>query len=109
MFRRSLGNWRRIKEKVMSEIDKQREDDQKRWLKGHPPTVTAEKIDHWFSYHPPVNESQKEAYGAIREAGKQMAMVVLSHTPGCADQTAAIRKIREAVMVANAAVACEGK
>jgi len=39
---------------------------------------------------------------------KYFAHVIMEHTPVCADQTAAIRKIREAVMTANAAIALHG-
>lgn len=66
-------------------------------------------IEHWFSYHPPKGEVDVEKYQRIREAGKQFALVVAENTPNCADQSAALRKIREAVMTANAAIACDGK
>ena len=73
------------------------------------PGVTEENINHWFSYHPPVNESQKKAYEELRESARQFALTILRLTPSSADQTAAIRKVREAVMTSNAAIACEGK
>lgn len=41
----------------------------------------------------------------IREAAMAFAQVVLSNTPPCPDQDEAVRKIREAVWTANAAVA----
>lgn len=66
-----------------------------------------EKIDHVFKYHQP-KEGQPAKYEAIREAAKQFALVVARNTPRCPDQTVSIRKIREAVMTANAAIACEG-
>lgn len=66
-------------------------------------------IENWFSYYPPKNDEQIRAYEQIREAGKLFAIVINQSTPKCADQTAAIRKIREAVMTANAAIACGGK
>jgi hypothetical protein len=65
-------------------------------------------INDIFSYHPPTPE-QKEHYEAIREAARVFALVIIEHTPQCADKTAAIRKLRECVMTANAAVALEGK
>ena len=49
-----------------------------------------------------------KSYQAIRSAAKHFAQVVLDNAPPCADQTGAIRKIREAVMTANAAVALRG-
>lgn len=65
-------------------------------------------IDNWFVYHSPSPE-QLPKYLAIREAGKKLAECILENTPSSADQTAAIRKVREAVMTANAAIACDGK
>lgn len=47
-------------------------------------------------------------YLAIRSAALEFAKVVRDHTPECPDQTVAIRKIRECVMTANAAVALDG-
>jgi len=60
-----------------------------------------------FTYHPP-RPGQEEKYAAIRAAGKSMAMVILATCPQCADRTDAIRKVREAVMTANASIALNG-
>mgnify|MGYP001589931017 CR=1 FL=1 len=68
-----------------------------------------EQIENWFTHHPPKDMTAINAYHAIREAGKAFAYTILEHAPAGADQTAAIRKVREAVMTANAAIACEGK
>lgn len=65
-------------------------------------------LDNWFSHHPPQTEQDVARYELIRSAGREFARVVLNNTPNCADQTAALRKIREAVMTANAAIACYG-
>jgi hypothetical protein len=70
--------------------------------------VSEDDIDNWFTYHPP-SLGQTNAYEAIRDAGRHFAHIILINTPASADQTAAIRKIREAVMTANAAIACGGK
>ena len=64
-----------------------------------------ETLDNLFSYHPPKGD-QVERYGDIREAGRLFAQVVIDSTPVGPDQSTAIRKIREAVMTANAAIAC---
>ncbi|MFH1186143.1 MAG: hypothetical protein V1755_14060 [Chloroflexota bacterium] len=66
------------------------------------------KIENWFTYHAP-RPGQPELYAAIRDAGKALALTIAANTPSCADQTVAIRKVREAVMNANAAIACDGK
>lgn len=62
-----------------------------------------------FTYHAPTGPEQLEKYAKIREAGEQLAQAILVNTPTCGDQQAAIRKVREAVMTANAAVALEGE
>ena len=46
---------------------------------------------------------------AIREAAKNLAKVIVNNTPPSADQSAAIRLLRESVMTANSAIACGGK
>lgn len=66
--------------------------------------MTKEEIDHTFSYHAPKGD-QPERYERIRAKAKELAEVIVESTPKCADQTAAIRKVREAVMTANAAIA----
>ena len=63
------------------------------------------ELDNWFSYHPP-KEGQAECYEEIRAAGKAFAQKLLELTPHCADQSASIQKIRAAVFLANAAIAC---
>jgi hypothetical protein len=65
-------------------------------------------LNNLFKHHPPVGEADIKRYERIRAAGKAFAQVVVDNTPACADQSAAVRKIREAVMTSNAAVACFG-
>ena len=57
-----------------------------------------------FSYHSPKND-QAERYGKIRNAAKAFAYVIDELVPNSADKSAAIRKLRECVMTANAAIA----
>ncbi len=64
-------------------------------------------LDDVFSYHPPTG-NDLEKYQKIRKAGKHFALVLLNTCVPSADRTAAIRKIREAVMTANAAIALKG-
>jgi|GEM_PF-475145 len=68
--------------------------------------ITDADLDNWFTYHSPTPE-QLPKFLAIRESGKAFAQTIVANTPASADQTAAIRKIREAVMTANQAIACE--
>jgi hypothetical protein len=66
--------------------------------------INQQELDNIFTYHAPKGD-QTERYQKIREAGKNLAQVILDSTPECADQSAAIRKVREAIMTANAAIA----
>lgn len=65
-------------------------------------------LDNILRYHPASAEDQVK-YEAIRAAAKAFAQVMLDNTPPSADQTAAMRKLREAVMTANASIALDGK
>lgn len=69
--------------------------------------LTAESIEEMFTYHAP-EPGQPEKYQAIRDAAKDLARVIVENTPGCADQSASIRLLRESVMTANAAIALKG-
>jgi hypothetical protein len=60
-----------------------------------------------FRYQPP-NETTVPKYQAVNQAAKNFAEVVLQNCPPSADRSDAIRKIREARMTANAAIALNG-
>ena len=64
--------------------------------------------DSIFDYHQP-QFGQHEKYQALRDAAKAFARAIRANTPECPDQTAAIRKVREALMTANASIALEGR
>lgn len=72
------------------------------------PTKDLDFLNDVFSYHAPTPE-QIPKYEALRAAAKAFAVEVLTYAPACADRTVALRKIREAIMVANSAVALEGR
>lgn len=65
-------------------------------------------LDNWFTYHKPEGDDPQK-YEAIRGAARAFAQTIVDNTPSSADQMAAIRKVREAAMTANAAVACKGR
>jgi hypothetical protein len=67
--------------------------------------ITKEDLDNWFTYHAPTSD-QLPRYEKIRAAGRHLADVILECTPASADQSDAIRKVREAVMTSNASIAC---
>ena len=62
-------------------------------------------LDKWFTYHHPTKEHLAR-YEVIRKAGREFASTILLMTgPASPDQTMAIRRVREAVATANAAIA----
>lgn len=67
-----------------------------------------DRVEDIFNYHQP-SELGIARIGEIREAAKAFARIILSHTPKCADQAASLRKVREAMMTANAAIVLEGR
>lgn len=67
-----------------------------------------DKLDDLFSYHAPEGD-QPAKYEAIRAAAKAFAAVLVKNTPQSADQTAAMRKLRECIMTANASIALKGQ
>jgi hypothetical protein len=65
-------------------------------------------LENLFNYHAPEPD-QPAKYEAIRAGAKAFAAIILENTPKSADQTASIRKLREAVMTANACIALKGR
>jgi len=65
---------------------------------------TEKEINEWFTYHSPKDD-QPMRYGIIRDLAKDLAVTICFNVPPCADRTAALRKLRECVMTANAAIA----
>jgi hypothetical protein len=61
-----------------------------------------------FSHHtqPPEKMVHHEA---IHAGAQQFAETILAHTPPSSDQTTALRLLREAAMMANAAIALDGR
>lgn len=70
--------------------------------------MTHEQIENWFTYHAPSSDDLS-AYAKLRNSAKSFAAAINELCPESADKTAAIRKVREAVMTANASIACKGK
>jgi hypothetical protein len=69
-----------------------------------PGPAAADPIEILFTYHAPSG-GQPERYVRIREAGKALARTIQAECEPGPDRTAAIRKVREAVMTANASIA----
>jgi hypothetical protein len=64
--------------------------------------------DYVFSHHSATPEKLKH-HDAVHAGAKAFAEIILTHTPASADQTTALRLLREATMMANAAIALDGR
>ena len=77
------------------------------WKEAINEMLTEHDIEQLFTYHKP-GEGQEAAYNAINGAAKELARVILAVTPQCGSQVVAIRRVWEARMVANGAIATKG-
>ena len=64
--------------------------------------------EYVFAHHAPSPEKLSH-HDAVHAGAKRFAEIILAHTPPSSDQTAALRLLREAAMMANAAIALEGR
>ena len=64
-------------------------------------------IENLFTYHAPTPE-QQVLYKTIRSQAMALARLIDGACPPSPDRTDAIRKLRECVMTANAAIATGG-
>jgi len=69
-----------------------------------PHQKTLDQVENNFMYHSPQSD-QPERYVELREKGKELAMMILAHTPPSREQAIALTKLEECVMFANAAIA----
>ena len=64
--------------------------------------------EYVFSHHHATPEKLAH-YEAIHDAAKHFAECLLEHVPDCSDRNAALRLLREASMIACAAVSLDGR
>jgi predicted small integral membrane protein len=64
--------------------------------------------DYVFSHHSATPEKLKQ-YEAIHESAKQFARVILENVPASSDRMGAIQLLREASMLACAAISLDGR
>lgn len=64
--------------------------------------------EYVFKHHP-VTPEKVARFEAIHDAARQFAAVILANTPEGADQRTSLRRLREAAMIANSAVALDGR
>ena len=65
-------------------------------------------LGHIFTYHKPTEEKLVQ-YQKIRDAAAEFVMIILENIPPGADASTCVRKVRETVMTANAAIALDGR
>ena len=70
--------------------------------------LTRSDLKDIFTYHAPTPD-QQVVYEKLRNAAYDFSVALVELTPTSADQSAAIRLLRECVMTANAAIALKGK
>ena len=64
--------------------------------------------EYVFSHHAATPQKLKD-FEAIHTGAKAYAEVILEHVPECSDRVAALRLLREATMLACAAVSLDGR
>ena len=64
--------------------------------------------EYVFSHHPATPQKLAD-YEAIHVGAREFAQVILDHVPDCSDRVATLRLLREASMLACAAVTLEGR
>lgn len=72
-----------------------------------PGPVNLVNVGNVVSYHSPTQD-QFDRISLVRSSCRSMIEVILKNSTACADQSAAIRHVREAMMTANAAIVLDG-
>lgn len=72
------------------------------------PGMSSAEIENAFTYHPPFGD-QTQRYGALRGIAKNLAGAIEEFCPASRERSLAMTKLREAVMWANASIACNEK
>lgn len=72
------------------------------------PPLAPLTVDETFDYHAPT-EAQISDMNIVRTHAKALAAAITVACPPSADRSAAIRKLRECVMTANASIVLGGR
>lgn len=72
--------------------------------KYHPSERVESQINRSFVYHAP-KEDQPDRYVALRDAARNLALLIVANTPESREQSVAITKLEETIMWANKAIA----
>ncbi len=63
-----------------------------------------DRLENDYCYHAPIGD-QVERYQRIRDKAKELAYIIVAHTPVSREQSVALTNLEQAVMMANAAIA----
>lgn len=70
--------------------------------------ITLDNVDLVFEQRPPKTALDASDMDEVRCCASEFVKVILRHVPNCGDRAAAILHVRQAVFLANAAIALEG-
>lgn len=65
-------------------------------------------IEEAFKYHPPKNDETVEMHSLVRQHSVEHAVWLFDNLPYCDERKEAVKKVREAMYWANAAIAIHG-
>jgi len=63
------------------------------------------RIENDFTYHPPTGAIQVNKYNSIREAGKQLAIMLANVCPESRELSIALTNLEQVMFWANASIA----
>jgi hypothetical protein len=75
--------------------------------KSEPRDPDREWLERVFTHHPPEDALAVHRYQVVRGAGFALADLIMKTCPDTGDRSTALLKVREAVMWANASIACK--
>jgi hypothetical protein len=81
---------------------------QKRNGSMHFPEIKSAALSEMFRWHAP-SDKQRAGMERVRKAAQAFAEAIVETVPNCSDQRAALRKTREAMMVADFAIVTGGR
>lgn len=67
--------------------------------------LTVDDINRIFSHHPPKSVATAANHEEIRKEVRELALKWNRDLPSCPEKTIAIRRLQEAMMFANSAIA----
>lgn len=66
-------------------------------------------IENMFMHHPPIDPNTAQGHEIVRNKAKEYALWIVDQINPCEEREEAIKKLREAMMWANSAIAIHGK